>query len=169
MYILLTIAIIFFSVTFPLIYHTGEPSKNETSINETKKNYKCYINPKSGLLVRIYQPILFYAIPDLLLLSNLFTVYSLCRRRQQLSSAYYNNGDKLELRINDVHSNRKQRQLTIMLVTVSLSFYLFTTPAMILYIAEYRPRVHRDIKKIKQDFLISQISVIFLQLNNAVS
>jgi len=159
MYILLTTSIILLSGTFPFIYQ----------INNTLKNQKCLIHPKYGLIVRIYQPIVFYAIPDLLLLSNLFTVYALCQRQEQLSSMRLNNGEKFEIRVNDLNSNRKQRQLTIMLVTVSLSFYLFTTPAMVIYIAEFQRPKHRHIEKIKQSILFSQISVLLLQLNNAVS
>jgi len=159
MYILLTISIILFSGTFPFFYQIDNPSKNQ----------KCLIRVKFRSILRIYQLILFYAIPDLFLLSNLFTVYALCRRQEQLSSMHLNNGEKFEIRVNDLNSNRKQRQLTIMLVTVSLSFYLFTTPAMIMFITESQPTKHRDIEKIKQTFLFSQIMVIFFQLNNAVS
>ncbi len=158
-YILLTISIILLSGTFPFIYQ----------INNTSINQKCLVRPNAALILRIYQPILFYAIPDLLLLSNLFTVYALCQRRQRLALAYLNNGEKLEIRVNDLNSNRKQRQLTIMLVAVSLSFYLFTTPAMIMYIAEYQPPKDRQIEKRKQIFLFSQITVVLSQLNNAVS
>jgi hypothetical protein len=163
MYILLTFSIIFLSVIFPFTHHKSTSSKNS----------KCLLRSKAGLIIRIYQPILFYAIPDLFLLSNLFTVYALCRRRQlqqkRFSFSDVDNEEKFEIRINDVHSNRKQRQLTIMLVTVSLSFYLFTTPAMIAYIREIQPLKHREINKFKQNILFSQISVLFLQLNNAVS
>ena len=73
------------------------------------------------------------------------------------------------MRVNDVHCNRKQRQLTIMLVTVSLSFYLFTTPAVIYFIKEMNTPKHRNLGKHKRDFLFSQISVVLSELNNAVS
>jgi hypothetical protein len=82
---------------------------------------------------------------------------------------YINDGKKVEMRITDIHSNRKQRQLTIMLVTVSLSFYLFTTPAMIAFINEFSPNKDKDIERAKRTFLFSQISVVFSELNNAVS
>ncbi len=157
-YTLLTVAIILFSSTFPIIYHTDDSSGRK----------KCRIRPHLGLIHRVYQPIVFYAIPDILLLSNLFTVYSLIRRRKQQAQRL-SDADQCEMRISDVHSNRKQRQLTIMLVTVNLAFYLFTSPAMILYIAEYNPPKHIEITKLKRSFVFSQISVIFLQLNNAVS
>jgi hypothetical protein len=159
MYILLAIAITFFSVTFPFIYE----------INGTSKSKKCLIRSGVRLIIRIYQPILLYAIPDLFLLSNFFTVFALCRRRHRLSSAYLNDENKSEIHISDVNSNRKQRQLTIMLVTVSLSFYIFSTPAMVSYILEYHSKKGRELNEIKMHFLFSQISVTLLQLNNAVS
>jgi hypothetical protein len=138
-------------------------------VDITSKTRKCHVRSNVGIILRIYQPILFYAVPDLLLLSNLFTVYALCRRQKQLSSVRLQNGERLEMQINDIHSSRKQRQLTTMLVTVSLSFYLFTTPAMVVYVNEYSPPKHRELEKFKHNFLFSQISVMFLQLNNAVS
>jgi hypothetical protein len=159
MYILLAISIIVCSGTFPIIYQ----------IKNTSPNHKCLVRQQAVLILRIYQPILFYAIPDILLLSNLFTVFALCQRRHRLSLTYSTTGNKIEIHVNDINSNRKQRQLTVMLVTVSLSFYLFTTPAMIMYVTEYQPPKHRELEKIKNVFLFSQISVILLQLNNAVS
>jgi hypothetical protein len=161
MYILFTTALIFCSGTFPLFYQIHHPTKTQ----------KCIVRSEAVLILRIYQLILFYVIPDIFLLSNLFTVYALCRRRQRLSTNCLKTGDQLQLQIhiNDVHSSRRQQQLTIMLVTVSLSFYLFTTPAMIMYIIESHPVTHRDLTKIKQTFLFAQISVILSQLNNAVS
>ncbi|CAF2346528.1 unnamed protein product [Rotaria sp. Silwood2] len=157
--IFLTISTIIFSIKFPFIY----------DIKQASKYKKCLVHSNSGLILRIYQPILFYAIPDLLLLSNLFTVYALFRRTQRLSSACLKDEEKLDMRINDINSNRKQRQLTIMLVTVSFSFYLFTTPAMIMFISEYQPVQHNDINKTKRNFFISQMSVILLELNNATN
>lgn len=157
-YTLLTISIMFFSITFPFIYKTNETSKS-----------KCIVRSEVSLFHHIYQPILFYALPDLFLLSNLFTVTALCRRQSRLSSMYLNDEKKADIRICDVNSSRKQRQLTIMLVTVSLSFYLFTTPAMIFYIMKYFPPQHRELNRLKYNFLLSQISVVILQLNNAVS
>lgn len=154
-YFLLITTITFFSVTFPIIY----------DIKGDIKRKKCVIRPNYGLVHRVYQPIVMYGIPDVLLLSNLYTVYSLIRRHMQQSS----NNENLDMRVSDVNSNRKQRQLTIMLVTVSLAFYLFTTPAMIIYIAEYSPPKHRDLYKLKRSFLVSQMSVPILQLHNAVS
>ena len=73
------------------------------------------------------------------------------------------------MHVSDVNSSRKQRQLTVMLVTVSLSFYLFTTPAQIFYIKRHERPTHRNLQKIKHDFLFEQISVILSQLNSAVS
>ncbi|CAF0989653.1 unnamed protein product [Rotaria sordida] len=158
-YIFLTISIILFSIEFPFIY----------DIKQASRTKKCVIRSYFVLILRIYQAVLFYAIPDLLLLSNLFTVYALCRRTKRISSTCLKDEQQLQMRISDVNSGRKQRQLTIMLVTVSLSFYLFTTPAMILFISEYHPVKHNDINKLKQNILISQMSVILLQLNNATN
>ncbi|CAF0722525.1 unnamed protein product [Adineta ricciae] len=156
-YILVSVALLFFSTTFPIVYHTNENSHHK----------KCVIRPQYGLIQRVYQPIIFYGIPDLLLLSNLFTVYCLFQRRKQQKRL---SGDESsELRVTDVHSNRKQRQLTIMLVTVNFAFYLFTTPASIVYIAESSPPKHREISKLKLSILFSQTSVLILQLHNATN
>lgn len=148
-----------FSITFPIFYHTSGNFKRK----------KCRIRSSFELILRVFHPIAFYAIPDILLLSNIFTIYLLIRRREEQkkrSSA----DDSCEMRVSDPNSNRKQRQLTIMLVTVNLTFYLFTTPAMIIYIAEYfPPPKNPELAKLKRSFVFSQISVIFLQLNNAVS
>jgi hypothetical protein len=155
-YILFIVSFIFFTSTFPIIYATDSNRK------------KCIISVHLDLIQRVYQTIILYGIPDLLLLSNIFTVYTLIRRRIQQNQQHENN-EKLEMRVTDVNSNRKQRQLTIMLVSVNLAFYLFTTPAAILYIAEYSPSKHADIHTRKRRYLLSQISVILLQLPNAVS
>lgn len=154
-YVLLSVAIILFSSAFPIIYHTNDNSPRK----------KCLIRQHVTLIHRVYQPIILYGIPDLLLLSNFFTVYTLIRRRKQQS-----NDKQLDSRITDVHSNRKQQQLTIMLVTVNFAFYLFTTPALIMYIAEYySPPKNVPINKLKRFFLLAQITVPILQLHNAVS
>ena len=79
------------------------------------------------------------------------------------------NGNNFEMHVNDVNSSRKQRQLTIMLVTVSLSFYLFTTPAQYFYFQELKVPTHRNLRKTKRSILLKQISVVLVQLNDAVS
>ncbi|CAF4722791.1 unnamed protein product, partial [Rotaria socialis] len=72
-YILVTIAIISFSTAFPIVYNIrGDPIKK-----------KCTIRKDFQLALRIVQPIIMLGIPDILLLSNFFTVYSLIRRRLQ--------------------------------------------------------------------------------------
>jgi len=109
-----------------------------------------------------------YGIPDLLLLSNIFTMYSLIRRRKQ-QECRLSVHDQIEMRVSDVNSNRKQRQLTIMLVTVNLAYYLFTTPAMIIYINEYSPPNKLEIRALKRSIILAQFSVLILQLHNAVS
>jgi hypothetical protein len=147
-----------FSSTFPIIYNTKDVAHRK----------KCVIRPHLALIHRVYQPIVLYAIPDILLLSNLFTMYSLIRRRKQQTQRS-SDAHQLEMHVSDVHSSRKQRQLTIMLVTVNLAFYLFTTPGLIIYIAEYSPPKDPEISKLKRSFVFSQISVLLLQLNNAVS
>lgn len=157
-YILFAVAFLIFSITFPIFYHMDDPSNRK----------KCHIRSRFALILRVSQPILFYALPDILLLSNFYTIYVLIQRREEQKKRSLTN-DFTEMRISDVQSARKQRQLTIMLVTVNLAFYLFTTPAMILYIAEYFPPKNPQLSKLKRSFLFSQISVIFLQLNNAVS
>ena len=69
--------------------------------------------------------------------------------------------------VRDIHSKSKQRHPTTMLVSVNLVFYLFTTLAITIYIAEYYPSNYRDLSRIKRPFLSSQISILFLQLYNA--
>ena len=134
-----------------------------------KDHKKCRVRENLRLLARLYQVVLLECIPGLLLLSNFFTVYALCQHQRRLSEVCWKNEDNVSIRINGNHSNRKQQQLTIMLVTVSFSFYLFTTPAMVFYILELVLPRSCDLNKIKTRFLLSQISVIFQQLNNAVS
>lgn len=107
-------------------------------------------------------------IPDILLLSNFFTIHVLIRRQKQ-QTEQFGNGEQFEMRISDINSNRKQRQLTIMLVTVSLAFYIFQTPALLVYISEYFPRQHFPIHKLKGAFIVSQISVLLLQCHHAVN
>ncbi len=156
-FILIAVALVIFSATFPIIYHTNDRSNRK----------KCLIRPNLAFIHRIYQPIILYGIPDFLLLSNLFTIYSLIKRRKEQTRLADTN--QMDMRIYDVHSNRKQRQLTIMLVTVILAFYLFQTPGVIIFISEYTQRRDLDINELKRSFLFSQISVLPLQLNNAVS
>ena len=128
---------------------------------------KCRIRSYAELFHRVYQPIILYGIPDILLLSNIFTIYTLFRRKKQ---QHQQNTENVEMRVSDVNSSRKQRQLTIMLVTVNLAFYLFTTPAMIMYIAELDPpKPDTKLSILKRRWLFSQLSVLLLQLNNAVS
>lgn len=160
-YIFLSVSIILFSALFPVLYE----------ISDIHRTPKCFVRSSFRLFIRIYQPILLYAIPDLFLLSNLFTVYALCRRQKQFYSGYkcQNGGSTIEIRVSDTNANRKQQQLTIMLVTVSFGFYLFTTPAMISFFNEFQARKEINVKKMKQDFLFGQISVILLQLNNATN
>ncbi|CAM2701787.1 unnamed protein product [Rotaria socialis] len=158
-YIFLGLSVIAFSINFPIFYDLKAVFKNKT----------CRIRKNFGLSYRLYHSLLFYIIPALFLLSNIFTIYALCRRTQKLSDAFLKNNRNLDMRINDVNSNKKQRQLTIMLVTISLSFYLFTIPGMIMFLIEIYALKSRDINKIKLKFVLAQLSVIVLQLNNATN
>ncbi|CAM4776611.1 unnamed protein product [Rotaria magnacalcarata] len=158
-YIFLGFSVIVFSIKFPIFY----------DLKAAFKNNKCRIRENFGLSHRLYQSLLFYIVPALFLLSNIFTIYALCRRKQNLSEACLRNHRNLDMRINDVNSNKKQRQLTIMLVTVSLSFYLFTIPGMVIFLIEIYALKSREINKIKLKFILSQLSVIILQLNNATN
>lgn len=159
MYILLTVIIVFLSSTYPFVYYTKDPHHVE----------KCAVRPNHRSKHRILQPLLFYGLPDIFLLSNLLTVFALCRRHQRFPLKSCDEKRQSDSRVNDPQSNRKQRQLTVMLITVSLSFYLFTTPAMIAFINELFQKKTRDLTRMKQNFLCGQISVLLLQLNNAVS
>ena len=116
-----------------------------------------------------YEAVLYYFLPDLLLLLNFFTLYMLCRRRQQFTSPCVNNGNKVEMHVSDVNSNRKQRQLTIMLVTVSLSFYLFTAPTIYSLIGLRTLPDKPSLGDYKFDSVFMVIAMILHQLNNAVS
>lgn len=154
-YILSAVSFIIFSAAFPIMYDTDSIRK------------KCIIRSYAELFHRVYQPIVLYGIPDVLLLSNIFTIYTLFRRKKQ---QHQQNTENIEMRVSDVNSSRKQRQLTIMLVTVNLAFYLFTTPAMIMYIAELDPpEPNTKLPILKRRWLFSQLSVLLLQLHNAVS
>lgn len=159
MYTLLTVIIVFLSSAAPFVYDTNDP----------KHVQKCAIRQKLRSTHRIVQPLLFYGLPYIFLLSNLLTVSALCRRHQQLPLRSCDEKRQSDSRVNDVHSSRKQRQLTVMLITVSLAFYVFTTPAMIVFITDLFPTKDRDLTKMKRSFLFGQISVVLLQANNAVS
>ena len=154
---LIAVALIIFSSTFPIIYDQDHRPNRK----------KCFIRPHLAFIHRAYQPIILYGIPDLLLLSNFYTLYVLFKRRKEqkrLSDITQSN-----IRVSDVNSNRKQRQLTIMLVTVNLAFYLFQTPTMIKYITAYTSVKFSETGELKRLFLFLKISVSVLQLNNAVS
>ncbi|CAF3253087.1 unnamed protein product [Rotaria socialis] len=158
-YIFFGLSVIAFPINFSIFYDLKAAFKNNT----------CRIRKNFGLSHRLYQSLLFYIVPALFLLPNIFTIYALCRRTHKLSEASLKNDRNLDMRISDVNSNKKQRQLTIMLVTISLSFYLFTIPGMIMYLIEIYSLKSRDINKIKLKFILAQLSVIVLQLNNATN
>ena len=163
-YILLAVSLVFFTASFFFFY----------DLPLSRERKRCELRQQSAVIHRVYQIALFYGIPDLLLLSNIFTIYSLFKRRQQQqhhqrSSSSDSPSSKaiVEMRVSDVHSSRKQRQLTIMLVTVNLAFYTFTTPAIIISFMEAHPPTDARLKK--RLWLLGQWSVPLLQLPNAVS
>ena len=169
-YILLAVSLVFFTASFFYFY----------DLRRARECQRCDLHPNSAAFYRVSKLILFYGVPDLLLLSNIFTIYSLLKRRQQQqqhhqrSSASDSPSSKaiVEMRVNDVHSSRKQRQLTIMLLTVNLAFYTFTTPANIIVLIKTYARkdpVFIFNQRAKCIWLLGQLSVPLLQLPNAVS
>ncbi|CAF0818833.1 unnamed protein product [Adineta steineri] len=156
MYILILIAFLLFSITFPIIYTID------------KYQRKCGVRQQYQTLIRIIKPTIFYFIPDLILLVNLFIIYELCMARRSRTQTLINPENAIH-QINAASFNRKQQQLTIMLVTVSLSFYLFTTPAIIDYIRQRNPPKYRNIKRLKMRFLRTNLTVLWLQMSAATN
>jgi hypothetical protein len=156
MNILLVTTFIVFTIVYPLIYTID------------RKQQKCGIQRQYQILLRFIKPIVFYVIPDLILLINLFIIYELFVARRQRTRTLINPENAVH-QIDTVSFNRKQQQLTIMLVSVSLSFYLFTTPAIVDYILQRHPPTYRDIKRLKMRFLRTNLTVLWLQMSSAVS
>jgi len=154
-YLLIFSAFVYFSITFPIL-HTID-----------KRQKKCILRQQYQTIIRIIKPTMFYFIPDLILLVNLFIIYELFMAKRQRSQKLINPENAIH-QINAASFNRKQQQLTIMLVTVSLSFYLFTTPAIIDYILQRNPPKYRDIKRLKLRFLRTNLTVVWLQMSSAV-
>jgi len=154
-YILILFSFIFFSITFPIIHIID------------KNQQKCIVRQQYQTLIRIIKPTMFYFIPDLILLINLFIIYELFMAKRQRTQTLINPENAIH-QINAASFNRKQQQLTLMLVTVSLSFYLFTTPAIIDYIRQRHPPKYRDIKRLKMRFLRTNLTVLWLQMSSAV-
>jgi hypothetical protein len=155
-YILLFVAFILFSSTFPVIYTID------------KIQQKCGVRHRYQKIIRFVKPTIFYFVPDLLLLANLFVIYELFMAKRQRTQTLMNPENAIH-QLNAASFNRKQQQLTIMLVTVSLSFYVFTTPAIIDYIRQINPPKHHDVKQLKLRFLMMNLSVFWLQMSSAVS
>ena len=130
----------------------------------------CRGKPQFARFHKIFQFTLFYGLPDLSLLSNIFTIVTLFRRRrrQERLSANTNSG-MLEMRVNDVHSSRKQRQLTLMLVAVNLVFYSCSTPAVIEFLNRKHdaPPASTD-REEKIRILRGYAAVLLQQIPNAV-
>lgn len=154
-YILLFIALLLFSSTFPLIYTID------------KVQQKCGVRTQYQKIIRFVKPTIFYFVPDLLLLANLFVIYELFMAKRQRTQTLMNPENAIH-QLNAVSFNRKQQQLTIMLVTVSLSFYIFTTPAIVDYIRQINPPKYHDVKQMKARFLMANLTVLWLQMNSAV-
>lgn len=154
-YILVLFAIALFSMTFPLFYTVSRGQE------------KCFVRARYQTIIRIIKPTIFYFIPDLILLINLFIIYELFKARRQRTQTLINPENAIH-QINAASFNRKQQQLTIMLVTVSLSFYIFTTPAIIDYIRQRHPPRYRDVKRLKMRFLRTNLTVLWLQMSSAV-
>lgn len=154
-YILIVFAVFLFSSTFPVIYTVD------------KVQQKCVVRHQYQKLIRFIKPTIFYFVPDLLLLANLFVIYELFMAKRQRTKTLMNPENAVH-QLNAVSFNRKQQQLTIMLVTVSLSFYLFTTPAIIDYIHQINPPTHNKPKRLKWRFLMMNLSVLWLQMSSAV-
>lgn len=156
MYILLVIDFLLCTVSFPFIYTVDESQR------------KCGVRQQYQTILRIVKPTLFYFVPDLILLINLFIIYELFIARRQRAHTLVNPENAVH-QIDAATFNRKQLQLTVMLVTVSLSFYLFTTPAIIDYIRQRNPPTYRDVKRLKMRFLRTNFTVLWLQMSSAVS
>lgn len=154
-YILLFIALVLFSSTFPIIYTVD------------KIQQKCGVRSQYQMIIRFVKPTIFYFVPDLLLLANLFVIYELFMAKRQRTQTLMNPENAIH-QLNAVSFNRKQQQLTIMLVTVSLSFYIFTTPAIVDYIRQINPPKYYDVKRLKGRFLMANLTVLWLQMNSAV-
>ncbi|CAF1396179.1 unnamed protein product [Adineta ricciae] len=155
-YTLIFVALMLFSITFPFVYTID------------KVQQKCGVRAQYQKIIRFIKPTIFYFVPDLLLLANVFVIYELFMAKRQRQRTLMNPETAIN-QLNAVSFNRKQQQLTIMLVTVSLSFYLFTTPAIIDYIRQINPPKHHDVKRLKLRFLMTNLSVLWLQMSSATN
>lgn len=156
MYILIFWSFLFFTITFPFVYTID------------RRYRKCGVIPQYQKIIRIVKPTIFYFIPDAILLINLFIIYELYMARRQRAKKLMNPENAVH-QIDAAAFNRKQQQLTIMLVTVSLSFYIFNTPAVLDYIGQLKPPKYHDIQQLKRRFLRANLTVIWLQMSSAVS
>ncbi|CAF0785806.1 unnamed protein product [Adineta steineri] len=155
-FILILFAFILFSSTFPFIYTID------------KIQQKCGVRYRYQRIIRFIKPTIFYFVPDLLLLANLFVIYELFMAKRQRQQTLMNPENAVH-QLGAVSFNRKQRQLTVMLVTVSFGFYLFTTPAIVDYIRQMNPPKHHDVKRLKLRFLMTNLSVLWLQMSSATN
>ncbi|CAF4252532.1 unnamed protein product, partial [Rotaria sordida] len=96
---------------------------------------------------------MFYFIPGLILLVNFFTIYELLIAKRQRTQTLMN-PENATNSINAISFNKQQKVLTIMLVTDSLSFYLFTIPACIHYMLWKQLSYDIDTKEYEMRYLI---------------
>ena len=153
---LLLVSCLLFLSTFPLIYTID------------RQQSKCIVRAHYQTPLRFVKPTIFYFIPDVILLVNLFIIYELVMAKRRRTQTLINPENAIH-QINAASFNRKQHQLTVMLVSVSLSFYLFTTPAIIDYIRQRQPPAYRDVHRLKMRFLRTNVTVLWLQMSSAVS
>ncbi|CAF5006656.1 unnamed protein product [Rotaria sp. Silwood1] len=156
MYTLIFLTFIFSSLSFPLVY----------TINKNK--IACDLREQFRALFRFVQPAMFYFIPGLILLVNFFTIYELLIAKRQRTQILIN-PENATNSINAISFNKQQTVLTIMLVTDSLSFYLFTIPACINYMLWKNLSYDIDTKEYEMRYLISNLTNIWRQMNSAVS
>ncbi|CAF4054617.1 unnamed protein product, partial [Rotaria sordida] len=145
---------------------SARPLPNIYAIDKIQQ--KCIVRHQYQKIIRIIKPTIFYFVPDILLLANIFVIYELFMAKRQRTKTLMNPENAIH-QLNAVSFNRKQRQLTIMLVTVSLSFYFFTTPAIIDYIWQMNPPQHYDLKRLKLRFLMMNLSVFWIQMSSATN
>ncbi|CAF1487372.1 unnamed protein product [Rotaria sp. Silwood1] len=156
MYTLIFLTFIFSSLSFPLVY----------TINKNK--IACDLREQFRALFRFVQPAMFYFIPGLILLVNFFTIYELLIAKRQRTQILIN-PENATNSINAISFNKQQTVLTIMLVTDSLSFYLFTIPACINYMLWKNLSYDIDTKEYEMRYLISNLTNIWRQMNSATN
>ncbi|CAF1004291.1 unnamed protein product [Rotaria sp. Silwood1] len=155
MYILIFITFAL-SLKFPLVY----------TINQNEQD--CDVREQFRAFFRFIEPAIFYVIPGLILLVNFFTIYELFIAKRQRTQMLMNPDNT----INSISTNtfsKQQKVLTIMLLTDSLSFYLFTIPASIHYMLWTRKLHNLDVEEIKIRILISYVTDTMRHMSSATN